>query len=270
MQRFVHVRQYGRKFVRTHHIAVRLLILAALLLTPACSSDPMEEGEVLVTDLSVGDGDPIEIGHTLRVEYEGRLPDGTMFDSTEESGEEFIFTFGIGQVIEGWDVGLEGMREGGTRRLEIPSHMAFGQRGRCRSDGTCPVPPNTDVIYDVTVVAIFDDVLIEDEIIGDGLTAEPGDFLSVDFVGQLQNGDVFDSSLPMGVPFQFQVGAGSVIAGWDLGIPGMKEGGRRVITVPPSLAYGAYGSPPSIPQYAVLTFTIDLVEVFKNPNNTDG
>lgn len=230
----------------------------------------MDGGEVVITDLTIGDGDEIQPGHTLRVDYVGRLPDGSTFDSTDETGEEFIFTFGIGQVIEGWDEGLEGMREGGTRRLEIPSHMAFGQRGRCRTDGTCPVPPNTDVTYEVTVVAIFDEVLVEDQTEGTGRVAENGDILFVDFVGQLQNGDVFDESLSVGAPFQFQLGQGRVIAGWDQGLPGMKAGGRRIITVPPSLGYGPFGSPPTIPQYAVLIFTIDLVEVVKNPDNEGG
>lgn len=254
----------------THRWPGILLTAVVLVTASACSSDSMDDGDVVVTDVTVGDGDVIQTGNTLRIEYTGLLTDGTVFDSTDDTGEEFIFTFGIGQVIEGWDVGLEGMREGGTRRLEIPSHMAFGQRGRCRSDGTCPVPPNTDVVYEVTVVAIFDEVLIEDLTVGDGELAEVGDVLFVDFVGQLQNGEVFDSSLPQTVPFQFQLGAGNVIPGWDEGIEGMKEGGRRILTVPPDLAYGPFGSPPSIPQYAVLIFTIDLVEVVKNPDNEGG
>lgn len=247
-----------------------LLAVVVLMTASACSSDSMQDDEIVVTDVAAGDGEVIQAGDALRVEYTGMLADGTVFDSTDDTGEEFIFTFGIGQVIEGWDVGLEGIREGGTRRLEIPSHMAFGQRGRCRSDGTCPVAPNTDVVYEVTVVDIFDEVLTEDTIIGEGELAEAGDIVFVDYVGQLQNGDVFDSSLPQTAPYQFQLGAGNVIPGWDLGIGGMKEGGRRILTIPPSLAYGALGYPPSIPRYAVLIFTIDLVEVVKNPDNEGG
>jgi len=256
---------------RFNHRWPGFLLAALILLTAsACSSDPMEDGEVIVTDLTEGDGDVIQPGDALRIEYSGMLTDGTVFDSTDDTGEEFLFTFGVGQVIEGWDAGLDGIREGGTRRLEIPSHMAFGQRGRCRSDGTCPVAPNTDVVYEVTVVAIFDEVLAEDQLMGDGEVAETGDVVFVDFVGQLQNGEVFDSSLPQTVPFQFQLGAGNVIPGWDQGIGGMKEGGRRILTIPPVLAYGPFGSPPTIPRYAVLIFTIDLVEVVKNPDNEGG
>lgn len=256
---------------RFNHRWPGILLAALVILTAsACSSDAMEDGEVIVTEMTEGDGEVIQAGDALRVEYTGMLTDGTVFDSTDETGEEFLFTYGIGQVIEGWDVGLEGIREGGTRRLEIPSHMAFGQRGRCRSDGTCPVAPNTDVVYEVTVVAIFDEVLTKDRDVGEGELAEPGDVVFVDYVGQLQNGEVFDSSLPQTVPFQFQLGAGNVIPGWDQGIEGMKEGGRRILTVPPVLAYGPFGSPPTIPRYAILIFTIDLVEVVKNPDNEGG
>lgn len=244
--------------------SVFILILAAGL--SACDSNGGEKGELVVTDLEEGTGLVIEPGMTLITSYVGRFADGIQFDSSEELGEDWIFTHGVGQVLEGWDEGLTGMRVGGTRRLEIPAHKAFGQSGQCFSDGTCAVPPNTDVIYDVTVIDIFDEVDIEDTVEGDGAVAEVNDVLFVEYIGQLRNGTVFDSTNLTGTLFQFTLGRGSVIPGWDQGIPGMKEGGTRRLIIPPVLGYGAFGAGASVPPFAVLIFDINLVKVVKAPS----
>jgi len=241
-----------------------LLIMLAVSLQ-ACDSDSSESGELIVTDLIEGDGEVVAPGMTLITQYVGRFEDGTQFDSSDELGEDWVFTLGVGQVLEGWDNGLSGMRVGGTRRLEIPSHMAFGRSGQCFSDGTCAVPPNTDVVYDVTVIDIFDEVIIEDIVEGDGEVAEPQDVLFVEYIGQLRNGQVFDSSNLTGSTFQFTLGRGNVIPGWDLGLQGMKVGGKRRLTIPPVLAYGPYGAGSAVPPFAILIFEIDLVQIVKAP-----
>ena len=242
-----------------------VLILTLAVGLQACDSTSSESGELIVKDLVQGTGRVVAPGMTLITQYVGRFADGTQFDSSEELGQDWIFTLGVGQVLEGWDQGLGGMRVGGTRRLEIPSHMAFGRNGQCFSDGTCAVPPNTDVIYDVTVVDIFDEVIIEDIIEGDGEVAEPNDVLFVEYTGQLRNGQVFDSTNLSGSTFQFTLGRGSVIPGWDQGLPGMKVGGTRKLTIPPVLAYGAIGVGAAVPPFAVLIFEVKLVEVVKAP-----
>ena len=242
-----------------------LLLATTLLVLPACDSTPEEKGELVVTDLVEGTGTEVRAGHTLITSYVGRFTDGTQFDSSEDLGQDWIFTLGVGQVLEGWDEGLVGMRVGGTRRLEIPSHMAFGRSGQCFSDGTCAVPANTDVVYDVTVVDIFDEVLIEDIVEGDGDVAESGDVVVVEYVGQLRNGQVFDASAVSGSAFVFTLGRGSVIPGWEQGIPGMKVGGKRRLTIPPVLGYGAFGAGTAVPPFAVLIFEVDLMEVVKQP-----
>jgi peptidylprolyl isomerase len=97
---------------------------------------------------------------------------------------------------------------------------------------------------------------------GDGAEAKAGDNVSVQYVGVLYDGGKeFDSSYDTGQPFQFQLGSGQVIPGWDQGVAGMKVGGRRQLTIPPDLAYGAQGQPPDIPANATLVFVIDLVSV---------
>jgi peptidylprolyl isomerase len=107
-----------------------------------------------------------------------------------------------------------------------------------------------------------DSLEVEDIVEGDGDAAAAGDLLAVEYVGVLyENGEEFDSSYERGEPFQFQLGAGMVIQGWDEGLEGMKVGGRRELTIPPDLAYGPRGSPPAIGPDETLVFVIDLVEV---------
>jgi peptidylprolyl isomerase len=97
---------------------------------------------------------------------------------------------------------------------------------------------------------------------GTGAEAKAGDQVSVQYVGVLyDNGSKFDSSYDHGQPFSFKLGGGQVIAGWDQGVAGMKVGGRRELIIPPGLAYGAQGQPPTIPPNATLVFVIDLVSV---------
>ena len=87
-----------------------------------------------------------------------------------------------------------------------------------------------------------------------------GDTVTVNYIGTLTNGTKFDSSYDRGTPYVFQVGAGRVIAGWDQGVPGMKVGGKRRLTIPADLAYGSRGQG-VIPPNATLLFDIDLVSI---------
>jgi peptidylprolyl isomerase len=97
---------------------------------------------------------------------------------------------------------------------------------------------------------------------GTGPPVKAGDQVTVQYVGVLyKTGQQFDASYDTGQPFPFQLGAGSVIPGWDKGVAGMRAGGRRQLIIPPALAYGAQGSPPKIPPNSTLIFDIDLVKV---------
>jgi FKBP-type peptidyl-prolyl cis-trans isomerase len=98
---------------------------------------------------------------------------------------------------------------------------------------------------------------------GTGAEAKDGDKVTVEYEGALfSNAKVFDSSWKKGrTPFEFTIGQGEVIQGWDQGVPGMKVGGRRVLVIPADLAYGATGSPPTIPANAPLVFVVDLKKV---------
>lgn len=97
--------------------------------------------------------------------------------------------------------------------------------------------------------------------VGTGTAAEPGKKVVVHYTGWLTNGKKFDSSVKRYRPFVFTLGTGNVIRGWDEGIVGMKAGGKRQLSIPPSLAYGSKGAPPDIPPDATLIFDVELLEV---------
>lgn len=104
-------------------------------------------------------------------------------------------------------------------------------------------------------------VMIEDITVGTGEEAKAGDKVTVHYRGQLENGNIFDESYKRGEPFVFNLGAGQVIRGWDDGLVGMKAGGRRKITIPPQLGYGARGAGGVIKPNETLVFVCDLVGV---------
>lgn len=101
----------------------------------------------------------------------------------------------------------------------------------------------------------------EDLAIGEGALATAGQEVTVHYTGWLTDGSKFDSSLDRNQPFQFSLGKGQVIRGWDEGVAGMKVGGRRKLTIPPQLGYGAAGAGGVIPPNATLVFEVELLEV---------
>jgi len=98
---------------------------------------------------------------------------------------------------------------------------------------------------------------------GTGEEAKNGDTVVVNYVGILQDGTKFDSSIDRGTPFSFTLGIGQVIKGWDLGVSGMKIGEKRKLTIPPELGYGSQGAGGVIPPNSTLIFEVDLLEINK-------
>jgi FKBP-type peptidyl-prolyl cis-trans isomerase len=98
-------------------------------------------------DVTVGAGEVASEGRTVEVLYSGWLPDGRLFDTTADNGVPISFVLGIGEVIEGWDQGLDGMREGGVRKLVIPPSLGY-------PNGRGPIPPNSVLVFRVELVNV--------------------------------------------------------------------------------------------------------------------
>ena len=102
-------------------------------------------------------------------------------------------------------------------------------------------------------------LMYEDLVVGDGASPTPGQTVIVHYTGWLTNGTKFDSSVDRGQPFTFPIGQRRVIKGWDEGVMTMKIGGKRKLTIPPDLGYGARGAGGVIPPNATLVFEVELL-----------
>ena len=107
------------------------------------------ENDLKITINQEGSGERAEIGMSVSVHYTGKLEDGTVFDSSIPRGQPFTFTLGAGQVIKGWDLGVEGMTVGEKRNLVIPPHLGYGMRG-----AGATIPPNATLVFDVELLEV--------------------------------------------------------------------------------------------------------------------
>lgn len=103
-------------------------------------------------------------------------------------------------------------------------------------------------------------LVVEDVEVGEGVEAKSGDTVTVHYTGTFEDGGVFDSSVGRG-PFSFELGKGRVIKGWDLGVEGMKVGGKRKLVIPSELGYGSRGAGNVIPPDTTLVFEVELLSV---------
>lgn len=226
-------------------------------------------------DSVVGTGKEAVIGKTVVVHYTGWLRDpqaenqhGKSFDSSVGRGP-FSFNLGEGRVIRGWEQGVQGMKVGGKRTLQIPSTLAYGPRGAGRG----VIPPDADLIFDIELLDVINMPEVEkiDSKIGKGDEAKSGNTVTVHYTGWLrdpkakgQKGKEFDSSRKREA-FSFTVNGGEVIRGWDLGVQGMKIGGKRTLIIPAALAYGAREVGNGlIPANSDLVFDVELLKVKVN------
>ena len=135
------------------------------------------------------------------------------------------------------------------------------------STGAVATPADTSTPAPATGGAAANEVAMpsglkyQDLQVGNGALAESGMTASVHYTGWLTDGTKFDSSVDRGAPFSFRIGAGQVIRGWDEGVKGMRVGGKRKLTIPPDLGYGAQGAGGVIPPNATLVFDVELLGV---------
>ncbi len=116
---------------------------------PVSAEATVTDSGLQIIEVEVGTGDEAQAGQTVSVHYTGWLADGTKFDSSLDRGEPLSFTLGAGQMIAGFDEGVAGMRVGGTRRLIIPSALAYGSQGR-----PPVIPADAELTFDVQLVAL--------------------------------------------------------------------------------------------------------------------
>jgi len=110
----------------------------------------MSVTELVIEDLRPGTGDEAKAGHTVSVHYVGTLTDGKKFDASRDRNRPFSFKLGGGQVIKGWDQGVAGMKIGGLRKLTIPPHLGYGERGA----GGGLIPPNATLVFEVELLGL--------------------------------------------------------------------------------------------------------------------
>lgn len=226
------------------------------------------------TEVRAGSGPKPQPGEVVAVHYTGRLADGTVFDSSRERGEPIRFPIGVGYVIPGWDEGIAMMNQGGQATLVVPPELGYG------ADGFGDViPANATLTFDVELLEIApgapaaptavdesqyttteQGIKYVDLVAGEGPVVNNGQLVVVHYTGWLEDGTKFDSSLDRGEPYTFNLGMGQVIAGWDLGLRGMKVGATRQLVIPAELAYGESGYGGVIPPNAPLIFEIQLLE----------
>lgn len=127
-----------------------------------------------------------------------------------------------------------------------------------------PTTPQGQAASTTQPIQPITQLMIKDEVVGAGAVAVAGDTVTVNYIGALTNGTVFDASANHGAEgFTFKLGAGQVIKGWDQGIVGMKVGGKRVLAIPAALAYGSQSPSASIPANSDLIFEVELLKVQK-------
>lgn len=229
-----------------------------------------------IYDEKVGSGKPAVVGSVLKTHYTGWLLSGRKFGSSKDLGKPLQVVMGAGKMIKGWEVGLEGMKEGGVRWFRVGPAMGYG------ATAYSMIPSNSTLVFRVELVSSeIDEAIVENmdffpdttaltfengpeglryAVIkqGEGEPAQKGGVARVHYTGWLTNGYKFDSSRDRGQVFGFTLGAGRVIRGWELGVQGMLPGEKRILVVPPGLGYGARGAGP-IPGGSTLIFAVEYL-----------
>lgn len=241
--------------------------------TPVKIEKTMENYKTTPTGLKYnitqqGKGKQAKPGDLVYVHYTGTLEDGKKFDSSLDRGEPLMFKLGAGMVIKGWDEGISMLTVGSKAKLWIPSNLGYGEKG-----AGALIAPNSNLNFEVELVdAIgYDTTGIKPQVTASGLkiyktkttsNAKPnvGQKVSVHYSGYLLNGTKFDSSVDRFQPFQFDLGKGKVIKGWDEGIALLNIGEAARLVIPAAIAYGAQGAGGVIPPNADLIFDVLLLK----------
>ncbi|MBC7772925.1 MAG: FKBP-type peptidyl-prolyl cis-trans isomerase [Pyrinomonadaceae bacterium] len=216
---------------------------------------------LVIEDIAVGTGAEVKRGNWFVVHHICmNKSSGDEFQNTYRSGkaEGLALREGKNGVVKGWVEGIPGMKVGGKRRLTVPAALAYGDQ-EFKEGAKVVIPANSDLIYEIELVDIL---IVEDIQVGTGLECKPGGAVVANYKGTFKSdGRELDSSEKHGGPMAFSLNR--VIRGWTEGLPGMKIGGKRKLTIPYAFAYGDAGRPPRIPGKSDLVFEIELVNVLE-------
>ncbi|XP_053323609.1 peptidyl-prolyl cis-trans isomerase FKBP9 [Spea bombifrons] len=247
-----------------------VLALQAVFLVSfvTCNDAPPVPGDLHIDSRSVPESCPrtVKEGDFVRYHYVGTFPDGTKFDSSYDKGTTYNVFVGKGQLIAGMDKALIGMCVNERRFVKIPPNLAYGTEG---VSGV--IPPNSVLHFDVLLLDIWNP---EDTVKAESYykpetcsrTVQVSDFIRYHYNGTLLDGTLFDSSHNRMRTYDTYVGIGWLIPGMDTGLLGMCVGEKRIITIPPFLAYGEDGDGKEIPSQASLVFDVILLDLH-NPKD---
>lgn len=269
-------------------------IIKEYLASHNLSPDTTASGLMIVKE-SAGKGSSPQKGDKMKVNMSLSLLNGKLIYSSTQQGKPLLFEFGRTIENRGVEEALSLMSEGARFQVIIPSALAFGEEGRGEF-----IPPFTPVVYHIEMIDIItkaeEGAFLKEKALkakqneiaererylsannmkikptasglyflelkkGTGDFPKSGEKVKVHYSGFLTDGRQFDSSLDRALPFEFEVGKGSVIKGWDEAIRMMKKGSKAKIVVPSSLGYGERGSGEKIGPYATLVFEIELLDI---------
>ena len=231
--------------------------------------------KLVITDITDGEGVGAAAGDLIAVHYVGVLSsDGTRFDGNFGSSP-FSLTLGKGQVIKGWDEGLLGMKAGGMRQLDIPADLAYGDSGSgdvikpgaalsfvVEMVGIIPATdPADEPQLTIAGAAASSTLQSKDLIEGKGDAIAAGDTVALHIVAYRgDTGEKITSTWPEGAPVSLTLEEGGSLPGIIKGVPGMKVGGRRQMTIPFADAFGAEGNTEmKLPANTDLVLVVDLI-----------
>ena len=220
----------------------------------AAALEAEKDVPVGITIIEEGTGDGAEEGDVLWLEYSGAVKEsGLVFDANDMVDENGMktqlplrFVVGAGATIQGWEEGLVGMKLGEVRDMVVPWQKAYGAAGNPEAQ----IPAKAELVFRITLlemVKVGEDIYLDktDLVIGTGPAVEKGDSVTIHYTCEYANGNVFDDSRlrgENGTPLVVrQVQTGQLISGVDYGLVGMKAGGKRLLRIPPKLAFDRYG-----------------------------
>lgn len=275
-------------------------LIAAYLSENRLHPDTLASGLMVIRE-AAGKGSTPQPGDKMKVNMTLMLTNGKEIYSSKKQNKPLLFEFGRQIENKGVEEALSMMPEGSRLQIIVPSALGFGEEGRGEF-----VPPYSPLVYKIEMLDIVtkaeEDKAAREKTekaksteeadrehylkannikvkplpsglyyvetkTGKGQAPKPGDKVKVHYTGYLTDGTKFDSSLERGQPYEFEVGKGRVIKGWDEGICLMKPGGKAKLVIPSKLGYGERGGGDKIGPYVTLVFDIELLSVTTpNPN----